>query len=129
VPIDSVAVFDHLVTGPVLDSVECFVVCGHALSDRTFNDISARVGHGATCIIARRLYDKHAKPSGEGFPNPSPTSKGKWVIVDSFADPAVAAALKPYLGPPDAARFRFKDFTLEFRVAGGDRDAVDVAIK
>jgi len=32
VPVDSVAVFDHLVEGPVLDSVDCFIVCGHALS-------------------------------------------------------------------------------------------------
>jgi hypothetical protein len=117
VPIDSVAVFDHLVTGPVLDSVECFIVCGHALSDRTFKDISKHVAKGATCIIARRLYDKHA--SGK--------LPGKWVIVDSFTDPAVATAIKPYLGPPDVARFRFKGFTVEFRVAGGDKDAVNVS--
>ena len=119
VPIDSVAVFDHLVTGPVLDSVECFIVCGHALSDRTFSDIAKRVSSGATCIISRRLYDKHAHAK----------LPGKWLIVDSFTDPAAAAALKPLIGPPDVARFRFGDFTVEFRVKGGDRDAVDAVVK
>lgn len=51
----------------------------------------------------------------------------RWVIVDSFADPAVARALKPYLGPPDVARFRFRDFTIEFR-AKGDKDTVEVTV-
>jgi hypothetical protein len=113
VPIDSVAVFDHLVTGPVLDSVECFVVCGEVVSDRTFQDIAKRVGCGATCIISRRLYGKHA--SGK--------LAGKWVIVDSFKDPEISAALEPCLGPADTARFRFKDFTVEFR-PGRDADSV-----
>ncbi len=117
VPIDSVAVFDHLVTGKVLDSVECFVVCGHALSERTFRDVAARVGKGATCIIARRLYDQHA--SGK--------LPGKWIIVDSFTDPAVARGLKPFLGPSDVARFRFDGCTIEFRPTT-DRDSVDVRV-
>jgi len=124
VPIDSVAVFDHLVTGPVLDSIECFIVCGHALSERTFDDIARRVQRGATCIISRRLYDAH-KPRNGTAPANLP---GKWLIVDSFTDPAIAAALKPVLGPPDVARFRFKDFTIDFRVPGSDRDAVDVSV-
>lgn len=115
VPIDSVAVFDHLVSGSVLDSVECFIVCGHALSKRTFEEISKRVGDGATCIISRWLYAEHT--SGK--------LQGKWVVLDSFTDPAVAAALKPFLGPPDVARFRFKDFTVEFQ-AGDDKDSVSV---
>jgi hypothetical protein len=118
VPIDSVAVFDHLVNGSVLDSVECFVVCGHALSDRTFGDVAKRVSDGATCVISRRLYDSHS--GGTKLP-------GKWVIVDSFTDPAVAAALGPYLGAPDVARFRFKDFVVEFRV-GQNKDVVEQRI-
>lgn len=126
VPIDSVAVFDHLVTGPVLDSVECFIVCGHALSDRTFRQIAKRVASGATCVIARRLYDKHARVASVACCR---SKNGKWLIVDTFTDPAVAKALRPYLGPPDVARFRFKDGAVEFRVAGGDRDAVDVSCK
>ena len=105
VPIDSVAMFDHMVEGPVLDSVRCFIVCGHALSARTFEEIRRRVGEGAArCIIARRLYDQHADA-------PLP---GAWVIVDDFTDNAVAAALEPFLGPPDVARFRFEDRVVEF---------------
>lgn len=117
VPIDSVAVFDHLVTGKALDSVECFVVCGHALSAETFQAIKKRVADGATCIIARRLYDKHA----EG------TLPGKWTIVDSFSDETVATALSPFLGPPDVARFTFKDYVVEFRPAE-DQDIVSVRV-
>lgn len=117
VPIDSVAVFDHLVTGPVLDSVECFIVCGHALSDQTFNDIAARVKNGATCIISRSLYNAHT--SGKLV--------GKWVVVDSFTDPAVSTSLKPYLGPPNVARFRFKGFTVEFKVCD-NKDVVEPRI-
>lgn len=116
VPVDSVAVFDHVVTGKVLDSVECFVVCGHALSEETFRDVASRVARGATCIIARRLYDRHAL---ERLP-------GKWVIVDSFRDPAVEMALRPFLGPPDVARFRFAGETITFRPTG-DMDALEVS--
>ena len=104
VPLDSVTLFDHLVTGPVLDSVQCFIVSGHALSAPTFAAVRARVAAGATCIIARRLYNQFA----------SGALPGKWVIVDDFSDPAIAAALKPFLGPPDVARFRFKDQVVEF---------------
>jgi hypothetical protein len=106
VPIDSVAVFDHRVQGEILDGVECFVVCGHALSAGTFADIAERVRRdGAVCIIARRLHALHA--GTEPLP-------GAWVIVDDFTDPRVAEALQPFLGPPDVARFRFAETTVEF---------------
>ncbi|MGC8862804.1 MAG: hypothetical protein ACP5R5_08520, partial [Armatimonadota bacterium] len=118
VPIDSVPVFDHLVTGPVLDSVECFVVCGHALSERTFKDVAGRVRNGATRIIARKLYEKQANGPPEG----------KWVMVDSFTDPGVSSAIKPFLAPPDVARFRFEDVMVEFRLAKGDPDSVEVQV-
>ena len=52
VPIDSVAVFDHMVVGSVLDGVECFVVCGHALSKPTF-DAWRVPPAGGTCHRAR----------------------------------------------------------------------------
>ncbi len=109
VPIDSVAVFDHTVTGEVLDGVDCFVVCGHALSRGTFREIRRRVALGATCIISKRLYDLRAR-------GPLP---GNWVVVDSFEDARVSEALQPFLGPKDAARFRFKDRVVEFRPRGG----------
>lgn len=118
VPIDSVAVFDHTVTGEVLDGVDCFVVCGHALSRGTFREIRRRVALGATCVIAKRLYDMRAT-------GPLP---GKWVIVDSFRDNRVAEALKPFLGPPNVARFRFADRVVEFRPSGGGGDRIDVTI-
>lgn len=130
VPIDSVAVFDHLVSGPVLDSVECFIVCGHALSERTFTEISKRVEQGATCIISRRLYDPKAAgvaSSRETIAGRGGSCKGVWVVVDSFANPAVAAALKPFLGPSDVARFRFRGYTLDFRPQA-DRDCVTVTV-
>jgi hypothetical protein len=117
VPIDSVAVFDHLVTGPVLDSVECFIVCGHAISADTFADVAKRVEAGARCIIPRRLFDAHAI---------SPL-RGNWVVVNDFTDPAVPEALQPFLVPPDVARFRFANCTVEFR-PGEDWDDVSVDI-
>ncbi len=118
-PIDSVGVFDHTVRGSILDGVECFVVCGHALSKETFDDIQRRVAAGdATCIIARRLYARHV---GEQV------LPGDWLVVDDFSDAAVRGALKPFLGPPDVARFRFEDEVVEFRK--GDRpNAVTVRV-
>ncbi|MCP4643998.1 MAG: hypothetical protein GY851_26380 [bacterium] len=110
-PIDSVGVFDHLATGSVFDGVECFVVCGHALSRGTFDDIHRRVAAGeAACIIAHRLYAQHA--GEQDLP-------GDWLVVDDFRDPAVRERLEPFLGPPDVARFRFEDQVVEFRK--GDR--------
>jgi len=117
VPIDSVAVFDHLVEGPVLDAVECFVVCGHALSAKTFGAVRARVNQGATCIIARRLYDRHA--SGQ--------PAGNWLVVDSFLDPRLAQTLAPFLGPPDVARFRFAGHVVEFEKGPGP-DQIEVKV-
>lgn len=117
VPIDSVAVFDHTVHGAVLDSVRCFVVCGHALSSETFADLRRRAAAGATCIIARRLYTQFA----------SGALPGDWLIVDDFADPAVARKLAPFAPPSGVARFRFKEHIVEFRPAA-DLDTLDVAI-
>jgi hypothetical protein len=117
VPCDSVAVFDHTVTGPVLDSVECFIVCGSALSAPTFKAIAARVQAGATCIIAQRLYDAHA---AGGLP-------GNWHLLSDFNDPRLANWLQPFLGPADRMRFRFRNCTVDFRQDGsGDRLAVEV---
>ena len=105
-PTDSVAVFDHTVTGPVLDSVECFIVCGHALGAETFAALERRVSDGAVCIIARRLYRRH-RPGGD--------ADARWHVIESFADGALAELLAPFLGPPDVARFRFATGTIEFR--------------
>lgn len=53
--------------------------------------------------------------------------RGKWVVVDDFNDSAIARALKPFLGPPDVARFQFADQTVEFR-KGAEADAVEVKV-
>jgi hypothetical protein len=91
----------------VLDSVECFVVCGHALSAATFDAVAQKVGEGATCIIARRLYDLHS-PEKKTLP-------GKWVILDRFDSPELAEALQPFLGPENEARYRFANGTVIFK--------------
>ena len=107
VPVDSVAVFDHEVTGAVLDGVECFVVCGHALSAATFTAVARKVGEGATCIIARRLYDRH-NTDKKVLP-------GKWVVLDRFDSSELGTALEPFLGPADEARYRFANGTVVFK--------------
>lgn len=116
-PIHSVAVFDHKVTGPVLDSVECFIVCGHALSPETFQAIRARVEKGATCIIARRLYSKHEK-------KPLP---GDWLVVKSFKDRRIGSKLQRFLGPPNIARFRFERHVVDFE-KGPKPDQIQVRV-
>lgn len=105
VPINSVAVFDHNVMARQLSNVDCFIVCGHALSAQTFQAIRERVAKGATCIMARRLYAQHT--TGE--------LQGDWLIVKDFKDARIAEKLSPLLGPPDVARFRFKHSVVEFR--------------
>ena len=117
IPIDSVAVFDHLVEGAILNSVECFVVCGHALSSKTFEEIKTRVERGATCIIAKRLYSQYAK---EQLP-------GKWLVVKSFQGPSVSKALTPFLGSPDVARFRFAHHIVDF-TKGSQPDKITVKV-
>lgn len=117
VPVDSVAVFDHTVKGSVLDGVECFIVCGHALSPETFQEIANRVAKGATCIIARRFYGRYVASK----------QPGDWLVVDSFEDPRIAARLAPFLGPQDVARFRFKNHVVEFR-RGSNSDDVTVTV-
>jgi hypothetical protein len=103
-PLGSVAVFDHTVTGPALDSVECFVVCGHALSAGTFDALAARAAAGARVIIARRLHDLHA----------TAMPAGDWHVVESFGDAAFAELIAPHLGPVDKAIFTFEDQIVEF---------------
>ncbi|MGB9624907.1 MAG: hypothetical protein ACPMAQ_08600 [Phycisphaerae bacterium] len=116
-PIDSVAVFDHTVEPKRLANVDCMILCGHALSHKTFEAVRDRVAAGATCIIARRLYARHAKPD----------LPGDWLIVDDFKDPRIAKKLVPFLGPPDVARFRFRHDIVEFR-RGSEPDAVTVRV-
>ncbi len=117
-PIDSVAVFDHLVTADVLTNVECLIVCGHALSETSFRAIRQRVAGGATCVISRRLYDRHAD---EQLP-------GDWLVLDDFADPRLGQTLARFLGPPDVARFRFKHRIVEFR-RGAEPDSLTVRVQ
>lgn len=119
VPIDSVAVFDHTVHGAVLDPVQCFIVCGYELSAETFNELKSRAAASrVSVIIARRLYNKYA-----GGP-----LAGDWLIVDDFADPAIAAKIAPYLGGADVARYRFKDYTVEFRPTTPDLNTLEVSV-
>ena len=92
-------------------------VSGHALSEKTFAAVKTRVDKGATCIIAKRLYDQHA--SGK------PT--GNWLVVKSFLDPGVAQTLKPFLGPPNIARFRFANHIVEFE-KGSRPDQIEVKV-
>ncbi len=120
VPLDSVAVFDHLVSGPVLDSVECFVVCGHALSRPTYEALRRRAEQGATCLIARRLHERFAA-ADKSLPD-------NWVVIDDFAAPRVAELLRPFLGPPDVARFRFENATVTFR-KGPQPDSLTVDVR
>lgn len=117
VPIDSVAVFDHTVKGAVLDSVECFLVCGHALTRPTFEAISKRVAAGATVLMARRLYELHAKE----LPKLS-----RWHLIDDFKSPHVAVLLQPFLGSPEIARFRFKNTIIEFKSGKVPSDHLEV---
>jgi hypothetical protein len=138
VPIDSVAVFDHRVGPRHLKNVDCLIVCGHALSAETFTAIRDRVAAGATCIIARRLYDQHAGRSGTpeagtpadaSSPPAQPiTLPGDWLVVDDFKDPRIAKKLQPFLGPPDVARFRFKHHVVKFR-KGSKPDEITVEVK
>ncbi len=116
VPVDSVAVFDHQVTGPVLDGVDCFVVCGHALSADTFSAVAKRVKQGTMCIIARRLFSRH-NPESKVLP-------GKWTVLDRFDGPELGDALRPFLGPADEARYRFVNGTVVFR-RGAEDDSVE----
>ncbi len=95
------------------------MVCGHALSPETFAAIRAKADKGATVIIARRLYDQHAKKGVK--------PAGNWLVVDDFSAPSVAAKLKPFLGSPDDARYQFAHHVVEFHKTA-DPDAVDVRV-
>lgn len=117
IPIDSVAVFDHLVGKDRLAHVDCLIVCGHALSATTFAAVGERVKEGATCIISKRLFEQYSK-------TPLP---GDWLVVEDFGSPAVADKLKPFLGSPDVARFRFKTQVVEF-THGASLDSIEVKV-
>ena len=73
---------------------------------------------GATCIIAKRLYDQH---TGEQL-------AGNWLVVKSFLDSSVNRTLQPFLGPPNVARFRFANHVVEFE-KGSETDQIEVNIK
>ncbi len=117
VPIDSVAVFDHRVGKEHLAHVDCLIVCGHALSATTFAAVCERAAEGATCVISKRLLEQYSK-------SPLP---GDWLVVDDFGSPEVANKLKPFLGPPDVACFRFKTQVVEF-THGPSPDSIEVKV-
>ena len=72
---------------------------------------------GATCIIAKRLYDLHAS-------GPLP---GDWLVFTSSVDPEIAKKLAPFLGPPNVARFRFAHHVVEF-VKGAKPDGIEARV-
>jgi hypothetical protein len=83
-----------------------------------FNAIKEQTAAGATTIIAKRLYEHYA----QGM------LPGKWLVVDDFKDPRIAARLQPFLGEDNVARFRFKHQVVEF-LRGKETDSIEVQVK
>lgn len=132
VPLDNVAVYDHMVRYEILAGLRLLFLSGAAISTETYQAVERCVWEGATCVLPPRL-----SPPGSGFEKISTTTKithgqGCWLVIPEFyrlhyecfcggpLNPILREALKPLIGDGDHLTYNFGKWQVRFGQAGGD---------
>jgi hypothetical protein len=101
-PLNNVVVYDHLVTAEHLREVKLIFLTGIVVSSRTQAAIAEAVARGAICITNKTLMPGLA--------------------TDNFLSDEVRRTVAPFLGKPDAIRYRFGNRVLTIRRGKSNND-------
>jgi len=113
-PAPPTLVFDHRVGNehPEFDfrGAELLFLTGTEMTRETLITVNRYLQKtGAKAVLLKSLVPDGFKPNS------------RWLIVDSFDDPAVQKWLKPFLSPEDEMQFLFGDYEVVFKKVDRDR--------
>ena len=111
-PANGPIVFDHTVSGALLDSVKLAFLCGSIISKQTLKEVTSRVRQGKMSVVSSpRFAPEEIRRAYAGGTYPARLGAGLWVITDDMASKEVYGAVRPLLGPPDEMTYAYKDGT------------------
>lgn len=118
-PANGPIVFDHTVSGALLDSVKLAFLCGSIISKQTLKEVTSRVRQGKMSVVSSpRFAPEEIRRAYAGGTYPARLGAGLWVITDDMASKEVYGAVRPLLGPPDEMTYAYKDGTrLRFKIS------------
>ncbi len=115
-PLNKVLVFDSFADERCLEECRLIVVCGSRLSPQTVRAIVNKAGRGAKVLAAEWFREElNACPDISFF--------------ESFADPAFAAAAKPFMGCDKEWKIAYEGYELTITNPSGDGISLDFGIE
>lgn len=126
-PLDGVVVFDEKVRGVHLRDVELIFLTGMGISEKTLNDVKARVMKGALCISLPSLAPAEVVSLTTNNGSVS-YGQGKWVVSESFLSNEVKKFVQPFLPQENYIRYQFGETQVQFRPIDGDNNRIKVRV-
>lgn len=115
--LNSCAVFDERVTKDKLESLRLCFLCGYTISNDTIKAVCELVrDNGLTVITTKRFIPKQAAAAVTSGFCEIKDGKGKWIVVDSFANPKLRKAVEPFSGNKGEMRLTFTDREIVMKI-------------
>ncbi len=115
---NSVAVFDDIVSKDKLTSLKLCFLCGYHISENTLESIAQLVfENGLTVVTTKRFLPQKLQHNVKGAYCEITDGKGKWIVTKSFLSNKVKLAVKPFIGEKGEMRFTFKNKTLKMKIS------------
>lgn len=119
-PANNVVVYDHLADDPKLyEGVQLVFLLGTQIPAKTLDTVETFVRAGGVAATVPRLAPEAVRREFADRTVEVPTGRGKWVLFEDAADPALKEILSPYLGSPDELRYRFGEQEVVFTAPDG----------
>ncbi len=115
---NSVAVFDDVVSKDKLESLKLCFICGYNISESTLNGVAELVREkGLTVVTTKRFIPKELQNKLKGSYCEIPDGKGKWIVTNNFTSNKVKAAVKPFIGNKGEMRFTFSNNEIRMKIS------------
>ncbi len=115
---NSVAVFDDIVTKDKLTSLKLCFICGYHISENTLKSIAESVcENGLTVVTTKRFLPEKLHNKLKGDYCEFTDGKGKWIVTNNFLSNKVKLAVKPFIGKKGEMRFTFNGKTLKMKIS------------
>ncbi len=123
---NSVAVFDDVVSKEKLASLKLCFLCGYHISENTLKGVAELVREdGLTVVTTKRYIPEKLRRQIRGSYCEISDGKGKWIVTKSFLSRKVKLAVKSFIGKKGEMRFTFGNQTVKMKITK-DGDGFDV---
>jgi hypothetical protein len=138
VPLHNVTVYDHEVGYEPLNNIRLIFLTGPLISQITYQAVQRRVREGAVCVLPPRLAPLIMEAGEVSKVTQIKDGSGLWLLVPEFyqlhyecfcggpLNPELRDILKPLIGDGDSLVYKFGDWKVVFRQAGGDYPRHDI---